>query len=97
MAFLMTDVAFDVTQILWRLVFLCYLGGIDPNGWMPFSSTALVFFRGLSLRLISKGRGAVGLSLALFLEASFWGSRYVSFLSFLADSRWPFRHLARCL
>ena len=44
-----------MAQIL-GLVFilLCYFGGIDLKGWMTSPTTALVFFGGLYLRLISK-------------------------------------------
>ncbi len=66
-AFLMTGVALNVALILRRLVFLRYLGSIDPNGWMASPTTALVFFEGLGLRLISRGGGAVGLSLVFVL------------------------------
>ncbi len=67
MTFLMIGVGLDVAQVLWRLVLLCYLGSIDPSGWMASSTTALVFLGGLSLRLISGGRGVVGLSLVFVL------------------------------
>ncbi len=68
----MIDIVFNMTQVLWRLVlvFLCYLGGIDPSGWMTFMAsmasptTSLVFLGSLGLRLISK-RGGLGLSLVL--------------------------------
>ncbi len=71
MAFLMTGVALDVAQVLWCLVLFRYLGSIDPGGWMASSmtssATALVFLGSLGLRLISGGRGAVGLSLVFVL------------------------------
>ncbi len=60
----MADVALDVAHVLWRLVLLCYLGSIDPSGWMASPTTMLVFLGGLGLRLISGGRG-LGLSLVL--------------------------------
>ncbi len=69
-AFLMTGIALDVAQVLWCLVLFCYLSSIDPGGWMASMTsltTALVFLRSLGLRLISGGRGAVGLSLVFFL------------------------------
>ncbi len=74
-AFLMTGVALDVAQVLRRLVLLCYLGSIDPNGWMASPTTTLVFLGGVSLRLISGSRGAVGLSLVFVLGGLIWGSR----------------------
>ncbi len=55
MTFLMTSVALDMAQVLGRLVFFYYLGSIDPSGWMASLTTALVFLRGLGLRLISEG------------------------------------------
>ncbi len=51
-----------MAQVLWRYVFLYYLGSIDPSGWMASPMTAFVFLGGLGLRLISKGKG-IGLSL----------------------------------
>ncbi len=70
MAFLMTSIALDVAQVLRCLVFFCYLGSIDPVGWMASlasPTTALVFLRSLGLRLISGGGGPVGLSLVFVL------------------------------
>ncbi len=67
MAFLITGVALDVAQVLRRLIFLCYLGSIDSSGWMASPMTALVFLRGLGLRLISGGGRAVRLSLVFVL------------------------------
>ena len=43
------------------LVFLCYLGGIDPSGWRISSLTFLMLCGCLDLRLISK-KGVMGLS-----------------------------------
>ncbi len=68
MTFLMTGVALNMAQVLGCLVFFCYLGSIDPNGWMASLMTAFIFFGGLGLRLISEGGGAVGLSLVFVLE-----------------------------
>ncbi len=67
MTFLLTDIALDVAQVFWHLVLLCYLGSIDPSGWIASLMTVLVFLRGLGLRLISGGGGAVGLSLVFVL------------------------------
>ncbi len=64
---MMTGVALDVAQVLRCLIFFRYLGSIDPGGWMASPTTALVFLRGLSLRLISGSGGAVGLSLVFVL------------------------------
>ncbi len=61
---LMVGVALDMAEVLRRLVFLCYLSSIDSSSWMASPTTALVFFGGLGLRLISK-RGGLGLSLVL--------------------------------
>ncbi len=67
----MTGVALDVAQVLRCLVRFCYLGSIDPGGWiassMASSTTTLVFLRSLGLRLISGSGGAVGLSLVFVL------------------------------
>ncbi len=66
----MIGIIFDMAQVLWRLVFLCYLGSIDPGSWMASiasPTTALVFLGSLGLRLISKGGGAVGLNLIFVL------------------------------
>ncbi len=67
----MAGIALDVAQVLWCLVLFRYLGSIDPGGWMASSmtspTTALVFLGSLSLRLISGGGGAVGLSLVFVL------------------------------
>ncbi len=59
----MTGVALDMAQVLGRFVFFRYLGSIDPCGWMTSPTTALVFFGGLGLRLMSGSGGAVRLSL----------------------------------
>ncbi len=73
MAFLMTGIALDVAQVLRCLVLFCYLGSIDPGGWMASSiaspTTALVFLGSLGLRLIlvSGGGGDVGHSLVFVL------------------------------
>ncbi len=67
MTFLMTGVIVDMAQVFGRLVLFCYLGSIDPSGWMASPTTALVFLGGLSLRLISGGGRAVGLSLLFVL------------------------------
>ncbi len=69
MTLLVAGIALDMAQVLGRpvLVLLCYLGGIDPGGWMtPIASptTSLVFLEGLGLRLISRRRG-LELSLVL--------------------------------
>ncbi len=69
----MAGVALDVAQVLWRLVLLRYLSSIDPNGWMTSPMTALVFFGGLGLRLISGSGGAVGLSLVFILRSLILG------------------------
>ncbi len=63
----MTGVTLDMTQVLRRLIFLHYLSSIDPSGWMASLTTAFVFLGGLGLRLISRGRGAVGLSFIFVL------------------------------
>ncbi len=67
----MTGIALDVAQVLRYLVFFRYLGSIDPGCWMASSmaspTTALVFLRGLGLRLISGNGGVVGLSLVFVL------------------------------
>ncbi len=65
----MTGVAFNIAQVLWRLVFVFfrYLDSIDPGGWMASMAsptTTLVFLRSLGLTLISR-RGGLGLSLVL--------------------------------
>ena len=62
MTFLITSVALDIAQVLGRFVFFCYFNSINPNGWMASPTTALVFFGGLNLRLISGNEGAVRLS-----------------------------------
>ncbi len=51
------------------LIFLCYLGDIDPSGWIIFSTATLVFFGGLGLKLISE-RGIMGLSFIFVLVGS---------------------------
>ncbi len=63
----MAGVAFDVAQVLRRLILFCYLGSIDPSGWMASPTTAFVFLEGLGLRLISGSGGTVGLSLVFVL------------------------------
>ncbi len=66
----MTRIALDVAQVLRCLVLFCYLGSIDPVGWMAsvvFPTTALVLLGSLSLRLISRGGGAVRLCLIFVL------------------------------
>ncbi len=70
MAFLMTSIALDVTQVLQCLVFFRYLGSIDPGGWMASMAsptTVLVFLGRLGLRLVSGSGGAVGLCLVFVL------------------------------
>ncbi len=64
----MAGVTFDIAQILWHfvLILLCYFGSIDPSGWIASSTTALIFFGSLGLRLISRKRG-LGLSLIFIL------------------------------
>ncbi len=73
MTLLMAGITLNVTQVLWHLVFLCYLGSIDPSSWMASPTTALVFLGGLGLRLISGGGGAVGLSLVFVLGGHILG------------------------
>ena len=67
MIFLLIDVALDMAQVLGLiLIFLCYLGGIDSNGWLTsFLSFFLMFLRvgSLGLRLISERRRIIGISL----------------------------------
>ncbi len=66
----MTGIVLDVAQVLWCLVFFCYLGSIDPGDGMASMAsptTVLVFLGSLGLRLISGGGGAVGLSLVFVL------------------------------
>ena len=73
MTFLFAGVALDIAQILgFILIFLYYLGGINPSGWMTSLSTFLALFRieSLGLRLISKKRRVVGLSLFFILVGS---------------------------
>ncbi len=65
--FLMIGVTLDVAQVLRCFVLFHYFGSIDPSGWMASLTTALIFFGGLRLRLISGGGGAVGLSLVFVL------------------------------
>ncbi len=71
MAFLIIGVALDVAQVFRCLVFFRYLGSINSGGGMASSmtspTTAFVLLGGLGLRLISGGRGAVGLSLVFVL------------------------------
>ncbi len=70
MAFLVADIALDVAQVLRCLIFLRYLGSIDPGGWMASMAsptTTFVFLGSLGLRLISGSGGAVGLSLIFVL------------------------------
>ncbi len=74
----MTGVALDVAQVLGRLVFFCYFGSIDPSGWMASPTTALVFLGDLGLRLISGGRGAMGLSLVFVLGGLVLGRHKLS-------------------
>ncbi len=69
----MTGVALDVARIYKRLVLFCYLGSIDPSGWMASPTTALVFLEGLDLRLISGGGKAVRLSLVIVLRGLILG------------------------
>ncbi len=94
MAFLMSGVALDVAQVIRRLVLLCYLGSIDPSGWMASPITKLVFRGGLGLKLISEVGGAVRLSLVFVLRGLILGLLVDILLIFLADGRWPFGHLA---
>ncbi len=82
MTFLMVGVALNVAQVLGRLIFFCYLGSIDPSGWMASLTTALVFLGGLGLRLISGGGGAVRLSLIFVLEGLILGLPVGVFLDF---------------
>ncbi len=69
----MAGIALNVAQVLRCLVFFYYLGSIDLSGWMASSmaspTTALVFLGGRGLRLISGGRGVVGLSLVFVFGA----------------------------
>ncbi len=67
MTFLVISVALDMTQIFWCLVFFCYLGNIDSDGWMASLTTTLVFLGGLGLRLVRGGGEVVGLSLVFVL------------------------------
>ncbi len=67
----MIGVALDVAPVLWCLVFFRSLSSIDSGTWMASSmaspTTALIFLGGLDLRLISGGRGAMGLSLVFVI------------------------------
>ncbi len=69
MTFLMTGIALNVAQVLGHLIFFCYLGSIDLNGWMASPTTVFVFLGGLELRLISRDGGVVGLSLVIGLRS----------------------------
>ena len=54
-------------QVLGHLIFFCYLGSIDPSGWIASPTTAFIFLGSLGLRLISGDGKAVGLSLVFVL------------------------------
>ncbi len=73
MIFLVIDVALDVAQVFWHFVLLCYLGSINPSGWIASPMIAFVFLGGLGLGLISGGGGAVGLSLVFVLGSLILG------------------------
>ncbi len=76
MAFLVAGIVLDVAQVLGRLILFCYLGSIDPGGWMASMAsptTALIFLESLGLRLISGGGGAVGFSLVFVLRGLILG------------------------
>ncbi len=82
MTFLMTSVALDVAQVLGRFILFRYLSGINPSGWMASLTTVLVFLGGLGLRLISRGREAVGFSLVFVLGGLILGLLVGVFLVF---------------
>ncbi len=66
----MAGIVLDVAQVFRCFVFFCYLGSVDPGGWMASIAsltTALIFLGSLGLRLISGSGGAVGLSLVFVL------------------------------
>ena len=71
MILLLASIVLDVAQVLsFVLILFCYLGNIDLSNWMTSLTIALVFLRGLGLRLIS-GRRIVGLSLVFIFVESF--------------------------
>ncbi len=84
-------VIFNMAQVLWRLllVLLCYLGNINLSSWMAFSTTLLVFFESLSLRLISRRR-IVGLSLVFILGSLIAGLLIGILLVFLHQQAMTF-------
>ena len=86
--FLFVGVALDMAYVLgFVLVFLHYLGGIDPSGGRASLLTFLIFCKSLGLRLISK-REVMGLSLFLsFLKALSRCLQLASFLSFLTEGQ----------
>ncbi len=83
---MMTDVALNMAQVLEHLIFFCYLGSINPGGWMAFPKTTLVFLGGMGLRLISGSGEAVGLSLVFVLGDLILGLPVGVFLVFFG--RW---------
>ena len=71
MTVLFISIVFDVTQVFsFVLIFFCYLGGINPSGWIASTTTAFIFLGSLGLRLISK-KGIVRLILIFVLVRSF--------------------------
>ncbi len=90
----MIGIALDVAQVLGHLVFFCYLGSIDPGGWMASMAsptTALVILWSLGLRLISGGGGAVGLSLVFVLGGLILGLPVCVLLVFFGRRAMAFR------
>ncbi len=94
MTLLLAGIAFDAAQVFGLiLILLCYLGGIDPSGWITSPSTTPVFFGGLGLRLIGGG-GIMGLSLIFVLVGGLVAGRPIGvLLVFLGQRAMTFRAL----
>ena len=88
MTFLLAGVTLDVAQVLGLvLILLCYLSGINPNGWMTSpTSMTLIFLGGLDLKLIS-GRQQMGLNLFFVLVRSLIAMLLISVVFVFLDRR----------
>ena len=89
--FLLADVILNIAQVLsFVLIFFCYLGGVNLSSWITspllFSLTFLGV-EGLGLRLISRRRWIVGLSLFFVLVGSLVTLLPIDIILVLLDQR----------